>query len=286
MATLFEHYDVSEAFGFALRVEIIHAAMLFATTVFYKWCESVRAFEKYRVRLYTPQDARLTRATIINLAVGQLGTVPFLMAVVWPVLSWRGVSAHGALPGLAVAALQVAGSMVTEDALFYWGHRLLHHRWIYRFVHKKHHQYANTVSYAAEYAHVADQILANAVPTYSGPLLFCMHPSVIYFWMFIRLWETFDAHSGYELPWSPWRWLHEVQGGLGHHDFHHSHNTGSYGSFFVFWDWAMGTDVKFKEFQRAGRDGQDARLAAALGTAGTVGTAAAAAVKDGAAKER
>lgn len=55
--------------------------------------------------------------------------------------------------------------------------------------HTQHHQYRNTVSYAAEYAHVADQILANAIPTYSGPLLFNMHASVIYIWYAISAGE-------------------------------------------------------------------------------------------------
>ena len=38
------------------------------------------------------------------------------------------------------------------------------------------------------------------------------------------------------------------------HDFHHSHNSGNYGGFFRFWDWACGTDAAYRRHLRAKRD--------------------------------
>jgi len=32
------------------------------------------------------------------------------------------------------------------------------------------------------------------------------------------------------------------------HDFHHSHNTGNFGGFFIFWDWICGTDGRYNNF--------------------------------------
>ena len=37
------------------------------------------------------------------------------------------------------------------------------------------------------------------------------------------------------------------------HDFHHSHNSGNYGGFFMFWDWACGTDAAYKRHLRAAK---------------------------------
>jgi len=37
-----------------------------------------------------------------------------------------------------------------------------------------------------------------------------------------------------------------MQGGPDRHDFHHSHNVGNFGSFFIFWDWICGTDYKYR----------------------------------------
>jgi sterol desaturase/sphingolipid hydroxylase (fatty acid hydroxylase superfamily) len=75
------------------------------------------------------------------------------------------------------------------------------------------------------------------------------HVQVLWLWLFIRLLETVDAHSGYRFPLSPFHLL-PFQGGADRHDFHHSHNVGCFGSFTIFWDWLCGTDAKFLEFKR------------------------------------
>ncbi len=40
-----------------------------------------------------------------------------------------------------------------------------------------------------------------------------------------------------------------TKGGAQRHDFHHSNFSGSYGSFFSFWDWFCGTDVPYRANQ-------------------------------------
>ena len=128
------------------------------------------------------QDWSLTKDTIGNILLAHVLTVPYLYFVVWPFFQWRGVELAGPTPTLAIAALQIFGSMVCEDTLFYWTHRLLHHRYVYKYIHKQHHRYRYTVSYAAEYSHFVEQTLSNVIPTYAGPVLFRMHISVISFW--------------------------------------------------------------------------------------------------------
>jgi sterol desaturase/sphingolipid hydroxylase (fatty acid hydroxylase superfamily) len=55
-----------------------------------------------------------------------------------------------------------------NDLLFYFIHRLLHHESIYLLIHKKHHEYNSTISYAAEYSNLIEQLLANFLPTFLG----------------------------------------------------------------------------------------------------------------------
>ena len=63
-----------------------------------------------------------------------------------------------------------------------------------------------------------------------------------------------DGHSGLLLPFSPWSVAALGLDCARAHDFHHSHNSGNYGGFFMFWDWACGTDAAYKRHLRAKRD--------------------------------
>ena len=79
-----------------------------------------------------------------------------------------------------------------------------------------------------------------------GPIIFNMHITTYTLWFFLRIAETIDVHSGYDLPISFSSWLPGL-GGPRAHDFHHSHNKGNYGAFKI-WDWAFGTDKPYKEW--------------------------------------
>lgn len=82
------------------------------------------------------------------------------------------------------------------------------------------------------------------MPTFLGLWICKSHAVTVCLWLFIRISETVDAHSGYIFPWSPFRvpFLHGARG----HDWHHSHNRGIYGVS-KFWDWLLGTDKDFKK---------------------------------------
>ena len=50
-------------------------------------------------------------------------------------------------------------------------------------------------------------------------------------------------------------WLHlPLQDCAPAHDFHHSHNTGNFGGFFVFWDWVCGTNESYAKFLAKQKD--------------------------------
>ena len=124
---------------------------------------------------------------------------------------------------------------------------------------------------------------SSTVSSLFAPILMQSHTFTFSVWMFLRIVETVDAHSGYRLPFVPWQMfdylqvlasltpsvslcshiihthihthtplIHtrlETQGGAERHDFHHSNFSGSYGSFFCFWDWLCGTDVPYRAHQ-------------------------------------
>lgn len=141
---------------------------------------------------------------------------------------------------------QMVFFMVVEDCSFYFLHRLLHTRSLYRLVHKQHHEYTSTIAYAALYAHPVEFVLGNMLPVGLGPKLLGsrVHIMTYWLWVVLRDGETIDGHSGYELGWSPFRLL-PFSAGSQYHAFHHSQNSGNFGSFFTLWDSVLGTNEPY-----------------------------------------
>jgi methylsterol monooxygenase len=102
--------------------------------------------------------------------------------------------------------IQVLISFLLEDTWFYFIHRLLHHGWFYKNIHKIHHEHNAPFGIAAEYAHPVENIFLG-IGTALGPMIIGMttgiHIFTVWFWVVIRLWQTVDVHSGYDFPWSP-----------------------------------------------------------------------------------
>lgn len=149
------------------------------------------------------------------------------------------------LPSWQSTALMVLGSLVLEDFYFYWIHRLLHHPALYKHIHKMHHDHSAPFGMAAEYAHPIETIFLG-IGTFLGPLFFGTHVFQLHVWLLVRLFQTIEAHVGYDLPWSPRQFL-PFYGGAEYHDFHHETFTGNYASSFIIWDYVFGTDVKYRQ---------------------------------------
>lgn len=117
------------------------------------------------------------------------------------------------LPSVTTIATQILITLLVEDFLFYWIHRTLHHRLVYKYIHKQHHEFKANVGIAAEYFHPVEDLF-NIVPMVTGPLLLKMHFCTFMIWVVIRISEIVDAHSGYALPFSIWEISMRLQGGM------------------------------------------------------------------------
>ncbi|KAJ3067494.1 C-4 sterol methyl oxidase [Podochytrium sp. JEL0797] len=152
--------------------------------------------------------------------------------------------------------------LVVEDFFAYWLHRLLHWGPLYKHIHKVHHTFKAPFGLVAEYGHPAETLLLGIGFT-TGPLVWTkvygMHAVTMLVWIAVRLLSTMETHCGYDLPWALNK-LFPVWGGAPFHDHHHRAFNGNYGGNFVLWDWAMGTDVRFREEQAAKAGGKVAKM--------------------------
>mmetsp|Transcript_105436 Transcript_105436/g.157841 ORF Transcript_105436/g.157841 Transcript_105436/m.157841 type:complete len:195 (+) Transcript_105436:448-1032(+) len=152
-------------------------------------------------------------------------------------------------PGYAELIAHITFMMLCEDFTFYWVHRIFHHKSIYPYIHKIHHEHNNTVAISAEYAHPIEYLLSNLAPNIVGCAILGKrgHAITFYMYLMIRIFETIDGHCGYEFSWSPYRLL-PFSASSTAHNYHHSNNIGNYGSFFTFWDTICSTNKSYYRY--------------------------------------
>jgi len=189
----------------------------------------------------------LVNRALLVVTFNEFIIVPVMIYLNFPITSLRNSYDIQQLPEWYTSVWQICVCMMCEDTLFHFSHRLLHHRSVYGYFHKLHHEYKTTIGLASEYTHPVEFVISSVIPFSSGPLLLGVHGYTLFMWTLLRTGETIDGHSGYEFPWSPYRLL-PFSGSSSYHDYHHSHNVGNYSSFFTWWDTLFGTNVDYYKF--------------------------------------
>lgn len=176
-------------------------------------------------------------------------------------------------PSWQTQLTQLVAFFFMEDAWHYFAHRLLHHKRIYKHIHKLHHEFSAPFGLAAEYAHPIE-VLVLGMGTVGGPLLYCylsggnMHIVTVYIWIMLRLFQAVDAHSGYDFPWSLHNWF-PLWAGADHHDWHHSTFTNCFSTSFRYLDYIFGTDESYNKHAKAVREAKKRQVFGGQETAKT-----------------
>jgi sterol desaturase/sphingolipid hydroxylase (fatty acid hydroxylase superfamily) len=143
------------------------------------------------------------------------------------------------IPYLVVSVLAI---LLIHDTYFYWIHRFMHLPYVYRWVHRTHHQSVNPTPWAAMAFHPVEAVLEAAIIPLVA-VLFPVHPLAIGIFLLVMMVYNVYGHLGFEwygrgFPASCFgRWINTSVS----HNQHHQHVTGNYGLYFLFWDRWMGT---------------------------------------------
>ena len=235
---------------FMIGTWLVHFTVFWGWNAFLTICYKYNLFPERRIQGGANPSKELIKDCVIHLLTNHLLIQPIALYFLYPAFAYFGTTIRGPLPSMQIIVRDLAVAALINDTLFYWGHRMLHHKYIYKYIHKQHHQFKATIGIACEYAHPVEDIISNLIPTLSGCLIMGSHILVFWLWLAIALTFTIDAHSGYSFMISPFNKL-PFQVGSDRHDFHHSHNVGCYGAAFRFWDSIMGTDKAFIEYEKA-----------------------------------
>lgn len=236
-------YGCSEMFIFLSIGFIVHGLVFQSLNIFYAGIHYSGLFKKYKIQQdkFPSWDLRkkiypcLVKARLIQMVCS---------VIIYQIWKAVGGDNHNPLPNFTTLLGHFLFAFLFLETWFYWGHRTMHEvKWL-REWHNQHHEFRTPVGLAAEYADWKEDIFVNFCSTTLGIILCACHPIEFYFFISFRLWETVDVHSGYQLPFTPFR--AEL------HDYHHMRQNGCYGAFFM--DELFGTDKRFKEHLKKKRE--------------------------------
>ncbi|KAI9005098.1 hypothetical protein DFJ74DRAFT_692825 [Hyaloraphidium curvatum] len=196
-------------------------------------------------KIEPPSLWRYARVFAMSLLLQGLVNDKFLQPrLVWPAFLWRkGAEKARQIPTALQTLKEFAVIWMAFDFLYYIFHaKIMHNKYIYKWVHKAHHE-ATTPFVVSAYYQAPGEIVLEQVASALVPALVPVHPSTYWAWVAYRVFDGIMSHCGYNLPLfaiQPW------------HDYHHRTFESCYGVTpgFPIWDYAFGTHRKFMPWLR------------------------------------
>lgn len=204
-----------------------------------KWAEARRIQSRMASFADYKREFLSSMRTVVVFALTTISTVLFIESG-WVTVLESGVN-------WPVFAVQVAAIIVAHDAYFYWMHRALHHKSLFRMAHLHHHKSRTPTPWAA-YSFATFEAAAEAafVPAYlllvsiiGAP----MYGFAIFIFLAHMILRNVIGHAGVEI--FPAGWTRSMFGWITtttHHDLHHSNGNSNFGLYFTWWDRMMGTE--------------------------------------------
>jgi Delta7-sterol 5-desaturase len=139
--------------------------------------------------------------------------------------------------------LSIVLMIIMHDTYFYWTHRLMHWKPLFKLAHKTHHLSVNPTPFAAYAFHPIEAVIEiGIVPVIAFTIPH--HPLAIGMFSLYSLLLNVTGHLGYEVfPKGFARhWLFKWHNTSTHHNMHHRLVKCNYGLYFNFWDRWMNTN--------------------------------------------
>ena len=196
------------------------------------------ALRRYKIQPGTnePVDKRELCKVIAQVLFNQIVVGFPIMYLGYYFMEWRGYPPVRELPTFHWVLAEIAIHILCEEIGFYYSHRFLHKRSLYKYIHKQHHEWTAPIAVTAMYCHPLENIGSNLLPPFLGVFIMGSHVATAWIWFSLAILSTLNAHSGYHLPFFP---SPEA------HDFHHLKFNQCYGVLGVL-DRIHGTDTQFR----------------------------------------
>jgi sterol desaturase/sphingolipid hydroxylase (fatty acid hydroxylase superfamily)/uncharacterized protein (DUF2147 family) len=147
--------------------------------------------------------------------------------------------------GVPYMILSFILTLLFHDFYFYWTHRFMHHKKIFKYVHRVHHESTNPSPWAAYSFHPWEALIqAMVLPIMI--FIFPLHPLVIFLFLTYMIVRNVIGHLGFEIfpkGFTKNKWLNWTTA-VTHHNIHHERFNSNYGLYFSWWDRWMKTEDK------------------------------------------
>jgi sterol desaturase/sphingolipid hydroxylase (fatty acid hydroxylase superfamily) len=150
-----------------------------------------------------------------------------------------------------------------HDTYFYWVHRLMHHKKLFRIFHLVHHKSVNPSPWAAYAFHPLEAVVEAGIFVVFLFTLPIHKLHLLIFFFFMIVYNVY-GHLGYELYPKGFNkhWLGKWINTSVNHNQHHQYFKGNYGLYFTFWDRMMHTiredyDQRFEEVTSKQKKGEE-----------------------------
>lgn len=159
-----------------------------------------------------PSVTKIMKAIVLSF-LNQLLTIPVL---IWFMshINVENLSTIRTLPLMIIYVL-------ATDIWFYFTHRMLHNRFLFKYIHYIHHEWEYPIAVRAMYAHPLEHIIGNVASVMIGPFLFPSSIYVICAWTIVSTVNSVLTHSGTKIPFID----------VDKHDLHHRYMIYNYGTF-------------------------------------------------------
>ena len=208
-----------------------------------------REFFKFKIQQKFPENKHIIREigySFLSIAIFSIvGTIVFLLRK----QGYTKIYSHFSDHSVAYFIFSVIAFIVIHDAYFYWTHRLMHWKKIYRYVHRVHHMSTDPTPWAAFAFHPLEALMEIGILPIMV-FLIPLHHYAILTWVIYQSGMNLLGHLGFELYPSGFvsgkitKWNNTST----HHNMHHRFVNCNYGLYFNFWDRILGTNhVRYEE---------------------------------------
>ena len=125
-----------------------------------------------------------------------------------------------------------------RETLFYWSHRVIHDRRLFRYIHRAHHLSIHITPLTGYSMQPTEALIDAMLPTAVILLVLPVHPlAFAAFWWIDTVWSVF-GHSGIEIfpAGTPRHWLGRWLNTPTAHALHHTEPRYNFGFYLLFWD--------------------------------------------------